>query len=82
MSWRYGLSIIRLPDGSDYYEVREFHRGVLSPSKYGWSSWTQNPVSASGETREEAIKDLEMMLADVKKYKAKRIQNPKVEDKE
>jgi len=76
MSWRYGLTVMRLSNGEDRYEIRE-----LFESNGKWNSWTENAIPASGETRQEAIEALEMMLKDAKQYKAKRIpyqpKNPK-----
>lgn len=72
MSWRFGLTVRKLPDGRDYYEVRELFEGP----KGVWASWTEHPVPAQGESRAEVIRELEMMLEDCKKFKAKRIPTP------
>lgn len=82
MSWRYGITVTKLPHGKDYYEIREFYQLEDGSDAYG--SWTQDPISASGDSRAEVIDCLEMMLADAKKYRTKRIPyeptNSKVEE--
>lgn len=72
MNWRYGLSVRKLPNGEDLYEVREFYENLGGKT---WGTWTENPIYASGNTRKEVIEELELMLEDVKKHKAIRIDN-------
>lgn len=69
MSWRYGVTVQKLPDGTDYYQIRELFR----VENGGWNSWTENPIAPGGHTRKELIEDLELMLKDAKDFKAKRI---------
>jgi len=74
MTWRFGASRRKCPDGSYHYEVREFYDmdddGV-------WGSWTENGIVPSGETKEEVLETLRMMLADVEHYDAIEINPPK-----
>lgn len=64
-SWRYGLIEYDKPDGSKWYEVHELYLN----NKHEVHSWTENGVSAGGDTPDEVIEVLEMMIKDVKKYK-------------
>lgn len=70
MNWRYGLSVRKLANGEDLYEVREFYENLGNKT---WDTWTENPIYANGNTCKEVIEELEMMLEDVKKHKAIRI---------
>lgn len=53
--WRYIVSKESSADGSEVYGIREYY------PKYGWTEQTVKPV---GDTREELIADLKMMLQD------------------
>lgn len=67
MSWCYRAGYVVLPSGERWYTVREFYRDTHPdmPKR----AWT-DACSAGGETKQELIEDLEMMLADVKKRNA------------
>lgn len=59
MSWCYMAAV----DENGEWSVHEVYRDFLG--KVGEVAWTEHAVSAYGDTREELIKDLKMMLADV-----------------
>lgn len=61
MSWRYRIRK-RIIDGEPWYDVVEFYE-----SRH--PSWTQDSIAPGGETRDEVIRCLEMMLKDCKATK-------------
>lgn len=59
MVWHYRIRK-RTDQGQDWYDIVEYHENP--------EAWTKDSMAPGGETREEVIKCLEMMLADAKKY--------------
>jgi len=51
-------------NGTPYYVVVEYFKNVC-----GKPMWTEDKCFPMGETREELIRDLEMMLEDCKRHK-------------
>ncbi|MDD3897282.1 MAG: hypothetical protein PHU04_05620 [Candidatus Peribacteraceae bacterium] len=64
MTWHYQATH-RVVDGHDVYEVREVYVGIEGDDDV---SWTMDAIAPFGNTKEELIECLELMLADVKKY--------------
>ena len=66
MTWRYIPVRYKCEDGTWVYTVQEF---------YGKSLYTadMHGIAAMGESRKELIRDLEMMLKDLKKHPTKTI---------
>lgn len=63
-TWRYQATHHTV-NGEDVYEVREVYAGLATD---GSLSWTEDAIAPVGETRQELVKCLEMMLADVKHW--------------
>lgn len=68
MTWRYGILKTKQKDGSDWYAIHEFYDDVdeIEKAEEAGISWTQDEIAAHGETPEEVIEVLEMMLRDAK----------------
>lgn len=62
MAWRYGLIKTKLEDGSDWYAVHELH---MNPDNTV-HSWTEHPITLSGESPEELLEVLRMITSDLK----------------
>ena len=62
MTWRYQATH-RVVSGEDVYEVREVYGGLNDD---GSLAWTENGIVAFGETKEELLECLSMMLRDVR----------------
>lgn len=67
MSWCYGIMKHKNEHG-DYYELHEIFSHPLASQK-GKIGWTKDAISPFGETPEELIKCLKMMLSDAKNCK-------------
>jgi hypothetical protein len=52
-------------DGHHSYTVREVYEGIAEDNGI---AWTAEPISPAGETLEELVEELHMMMADVVKY--------------
>lgn len=59
MSWHYQVRE-RTLDGKKWYDVVECYED--------FNGWTESSMSPCGESKEEVIKLLEMMLSDAKHY--------------
>ena len=64
MTWHY-QAVHYAPDGHDCYDVREVYVGIEGGDDV---SWTADAIDPFGNTKEELIECLEMMLADVRKW--------------
>lgn len=60
MSWHYRIRK-RTDKGQDWYDIVEYYTYPRG--------WTKESRAPGGETRAELISELEMMLADAKKYR-------------
>ena len=59
MSWHYQVRK-RTDKGQDIFDIVEVYRQP--------AGWTEGSVHAQGETKDEVIHELEMMLADARQY--------------
>jgi hypothetical protein len=66
MTWNYG--IVKHMGKFPYYAVHEIYRGEpeLEAKKGTGVGWTEDPVTVTGDSPEELVEALEMMLKDIK----------------
>lgn len=57
--WHYQIAHRVLPGGDHWYAIREVYDGM---------SWTAGDIAPGGDTRDELIADLKMMLADAERW--------------
>lgn len=70
LMWHYRAGRLIQADGSSYYVVIEWYKGGwYMEGKRMSAGWT-GAIKPGGDTKQELIEDLEMMLADVKRHKA------------
>lgn len=73
MSWHYQIRRRKLPREKEHleqpyaYEIVEAF-GDITPEGFKQFGETINAIAPYGDTKEELIRDLEMMLADAVKY--------------
>lgn len=66
MSWHYRIRK-RTINGKPWYDIVEYYFKPTPETKGG--GWTRDGMTPGGETRATLIRELEMMLADAKKYR-------------
>jgi hypothetical protein len=72
MSWYYKIIKHDAADegefySEDWYGIHEFYENIVDSAdgnRSGGPAWTENPVTITGETAQECIDQLNMMLAD------------------
>jgi len=62
--WHYQVTRKEV-EGGFVCEIREVYHDMLNENNLG-VCWTEYPISAIGQTKEDVIKELEMMLEDAK----------------
>lgn len=70
MTWHYQVTKRKLPDGTYWFEIREAYREGNE-----FIGWTENPITPDGESLEEVIKVLNMMLEDAKRFEVLEIED-------
>ena len=82
MTWKYIASkhtqTFEAGESQEVWEVREFYEKSGKMPQ----GWTERPVKAYGNSREELIHDLEMMLEDVKRGDYLDLDEEKVKESE
>ena len=65
MSWHY-----QIVDKDGWYSIREVYSDIGDDKG---EAWTEDAVAPTGTSREDVIKELEMMLEDAKRWPTKAI---------
>jgi hypothetical protein len=68
MTWHYKAGRFKNPDGSYHYQVIEWYVPDHSTDEAGMDVGWTDAITPSGDTKQELIRDLEMMLEDVKHH--------------
>lgn len=68
MYWHYQIFKCIPKEGVPYYCIKEIYKNLEGRGKHGWSAGPQTPI---GESKDELITILEMMLHDAKKHRTK-----------
>ncbi len=63
MSWHYRIRK-KVYNGEPWYDIVEFYN-----LPKGEKAWTESGMSPGGSSRKEAIRNLQQMLVDARKYK-------------